>query len=154
MSSEEHLNLKYIGELFDSNNALLLNFSSYATFISTLSERHKDTLQEFHTTLSEEETKLIDQLVSNIKYYVIYTFKKVKALQIFLQFQVEEFKTLESKYKLIRDSAIPKVDDVDSFIDMINFALVDSRVSLLFDDKLEQINEMYGNDTTKTTTDN
>lgn len=144
---QDTINFIFVKELFEASNVLLLNFSSYCTAISSLKEKYKLQIDEFHTTIDDDERKNIENLNNNIKYYIVYIFKKIKALKKEFKFIESEFIDFEKLYFKIRDSPIPLIEDVDKFIDYINSCLVNSSVSELFNNKLDEINRLYDGET-------
>ena len=62
----------------------------------------------------------------------------------YLKNSEEYFNTSEKQYKIIRDSTIPSVQDIDDFVDSLNSILVESKVSEIFQSKFNEYNNMFG----------
>ena len=158
--------MNYLELLFENNKALLINYSSYCTVISGLKKRMGyDISSDFlpdSSVLEEIEINNMSNLVSQIKFYVISISKILTAIRPFLNKNLEknwvkenpnsdikteiakDFSLFQEKYNSIKNSLMPSVDDIDSFLDYVNKYIVVSTVEDIFQNKLNDLRAIYG----------
>lgn len=154
--------IQYLSLLFENDKALLINYSSYCTTISTLKKKTGyskdiDSIPE-SVVLDDSERENLTNLINNIKFYVISIQKILIAIKPYLDKNIkslssaessEKFKGFKEKYVLIRDSLTPAVEDIDSYLDYVNEYIVLSTIEDLFMNKVDELRSAYAADRPK-----